>query len=104
LTARERQSRADPSPSEAAAEPQLYDLPQILQAYAPSHQQSPHRSQLLSRPSNVTAHAYQGVTQAYFQAVHSVLTGEQGAHMAATALERELVAVNGFKVSPSKTE
>src|SRR5499426_3967481 len=37
LIARELRSTTDASDPEPAIEPQLYDLPQILQAYAPSH-------------------------------------------------------------------
>jgi len=88
---------------EPTAELQLYDLPQILQAYAPSSQLSQQSSQLVSRPSNVTGHAYEDVTQAYFQTVHLVLTGERSAPMAAAALEKQLVAITGFKTGPPKT-
>src|SRR5215831_5093604 len=87
LIGRELRSKADPPDPQPAAEPQLYDLPQILQAYAPSHQLSQQSSRLVSRPSNVTGDAYDGVTRAYFQAVHSVLTGESSAYMAASTLE-----------------
>src|SRR5215468_7535386 len=103
LVAWELRSKADPSPPEPAAEPQLYDLPQILQGYAPSHQLSQQSGRLVSRPSNVTGHAYAAVTQAYFEAVHSVLTGERSAPRAAAALEKRLVAITGFKTGPPKT-
>ena len=103
LIARELQSKADPSYPEPTAEPQLYDLPQILQVYAPSPQLSQQSSRLVNRPSNVAGHAYEGVTQAYFQAVHSVLTGERSAPLAASALEKQLVAITGFKTGPPKT-
>src|SRR5262245_14971807 len=103
LIASELRSKADPSYPEPVAEPQLYDLPQFLQSYAPSHQPSQQSIRLVSRPSNVTGHAYKDVTQAYFQAMHSVLTGERSAHMAATALEKQLVAIVGFKTGPPKT-
>jgi trehalose/maltose transport system substrate-binding protein len=103
LIARELQSKADPSHSEPATEPQLYDLPQVLQAYAPSRQVSRQSSRLVSRPSNVIGHAYEDVTQAYIQAVHSVLTGERSAPIAAAALEKQLVAITGFKTGPPKT-
>jgi len=99
LIARELQSKADPP----AAEPQLYDLPQILQAYAPSPQLTQQSGRLVSRPSNVTGRAYEDVTQAYFQKVHSVLTGEATAPMAAAALEKQLVAITAFKTGPPKT-
>ena len=103
LIARELQSRAAPSHTEPAAEPQLYDLPQILRAYSPSPQLSQQSSRLVSRPSNVTGDAYEEVSNAYTQAVHSVLTGERSAPVAAAALERQLVAITGFKTGPPKT-
>jgi len=96
-------SKADVSHPEPAAEPQLYDLPQILQAYAPSPQLSHQSSRLVSRPSNVTGYAYEDVTRAYFQAVHSVLTGARSAPVAAAALEKQLAAITGFKTGPPKT-
>jgi trehalose/maltose transport system substrate-binding protein len=51
----------------------------------------------VSRPSNVTGKKYQAVTDAYIQAVHSVLTAENSAPEAAAALENELVRITGFK-------
>jgi len=42
------------------------------------------------------------VTKAYNQAVHSVLTGESSAPMAAAALEKQLVVITGFKTGPPK--
>ena len=103
LIAGELRSKADPSHAESAAEPQLYDLPQILQAYARSTQLGQQSSRLLIRPSNVTGHAYEDVSRAYSQAVHSVLTSERSAPMAAAALEKQLVAITGFKTGPPKT-
>jgi trehalose/maltose transport system substrate-binding protein len=103
LIARELRSKADLSHPEPGAEPQLYELPQILQAYAPSPQLSQRSSRLVTRPSNVTGYAYEDVTQAYFQAVHSVLTGKRSASVAAVALEKQLVAITGFKTGPPKT-
>jgi len=103
LIGRELRSKADPPDPGPTAEPQLYDLPQVLQAYAPSHQLSQQSSRLVSRPSNVAGDAYDGVTRAYFQAVHSVLTGESSANMAASTLEKKLVAIAGLKTGPPKT-
>jgi trehalose/maltose transport system substrate-binding protein len=103
LVGRERRSKADPSQPKPAAGAQLYHLPQILQAYAPSPQFSQQSSRLVSRPSNVTGQAYEDVNQAYIQAVHLVLTGERSAPMAAAALEKKLVAITGFKTGPPKT-
>jgi trehalose/maltose transport system substrate-binding protein len=103
LIAKELQPTADPAHPELTAKPQLYDLPQVLQAYAPSLQLSQQSSQLVSRPSNVTGHTYEGVTQAYFQAVHSVLTGQRGAPEAAAELEKQLIQITGFRPGPPKT-
>src|SRR5215813_12952680 len=102
LIASELRSKTDPSHLGPGVEPTLNDLPQILQAYASSHQLSQQSSRLVIRPSNVTGLAYQEVTQAYFQAVHSVLTGERSATMAVTALEKRLVAITGFKTGPPR--
>jgi hypothetical protein len=44
------------------------------------------------------------VTRAYISAVHSVLTGEKGAPEVAAALEKELVAITGFRTGPPKAE
>jgi trehalose/maltose transport system substrate-binding protein len=103
LIASELRSKADRSHSEPAAEAQLYQLPHILQPYASSTEMSQQSSRLVSRPSNVTGQAYEDVTQAYIQAVHSVLTGESSAPMAAAALEKKLVAITGFKTGSPKT-
>jgi trehalose/maltose transport system substrate-binding protein len=102
LIGRELRSKADPSHTELASEPQLYDLPQVLQVYAPSHQLSEQNSQLVSRPSNFLGHSYEDITEAYASAVHSVLTGERNAPMAAAALETQLVAITGFRTGPPK--
>lgn len=103
LIVRELQSKANPAHPEPAAGRQLYDLPQILQADAPSPQLSQQGSRLVSRPSNVTGDAYEDVSRAYIQAVHSVLTGKRSAPTAAAALEKQLVAITGFKTGPPKT-
>jgi trehalose/maltose transport system substrate-binding protein len=52
---------------------------------------------MVSRPSAVSGKKYEDVTEAYFRAVHSVLTGEKSAPEAAAALESELVRITGFK-------
>jgi len=83
-------------------EPQLYDLPQVLEAYAPSPQLNQPSSRLVSRPSNLTGHSYEEATRAYSQAVHSVLTGQRGAPEAAADLERQLIQITGFHPGPPK--
>jgi trehalose/maltose transport system substrate-binding protein len=82
--------------------PELYNLPEVLE---PNPRfvllSQAFRTGTVSRPSNVTGKKYQDVTDAYIQAVHSVLTGEKSAPEAAAALENELVRTTGFKKGPS---
>src|SRR5712692_7339037 len=81
--------------------PELYKLPEVLEPnprFALLSQAF--RTGMVSRPSDVTGKKYQDVTDAYIQAVHSVLTGEKGAPEAAAALEDELVRLTGFKTGP----
>ena len=81
--------------------PALYDRPDVI---APN----PHLAQLrqafrtgmVSRPSNVTGKKYQEVTDAYIQAVHSVLTRSKSAPEAAAGLETELVRITEFRTGP----
>src|SRR5262249_27014966 len=64
LIGKELRSKANPSQTDPSAEPQLYDLPQTLQAYVVSHQLNQQSSRLVSRSSNITGPAYQDVSQA----------------------------------------
>ena len=102
LIAKEPQEKVDSRQADVAAGPQ-YGLPQILQSYTPSPQLTQQNSRLVVRPSSVTGHAYEDVSQAYMQAVHSVLTGEASAPVVAAALEKKLVAITGFETGPPKT-
>ena len=52
----------------------------------------------MARPSTVTGELYNEVSAAYFNAVHSVLTGEASAADALQDLEDELVDITGFEV------
>jgi trehalose/maltose transport system substrate-binding protein len=80
---------------------ELYELPEVLEAN-PSFAllSQAFRTGLVSRPSNVTGKKYQDVSDAYIQAVHSVLTAQKSAPEAAAALENELVRITGFKKGP----
>jgi trehalose/maltose transport system substrate-binding protein len=81
--------------------PELFDLPEVREqnpGFALMGQAF--RTGMAFRPSNVTGKNYQAVSDAYIQAVHSVLTGERSAPEAATALENELVSITGFKKGP----
>ena len=81
--------------------PELYNLPEVLEPNPRFGLLSQaFRTGIVSRPSNVTGKKYQEVTDAYIEAVHSVLTGEKGAREAAAELEDELVRTTGFKKGP----
>jgi trehalose/maltose transport system substrate-binding protein len=85
--------------SEPPTLPELYNLPEVL---GPNPRfgllSKAFQTGMVSRPSNVTGSKYQDVSDAYMQAVHSVLTGEKNAPEAAAALENELVHVTGFRM------
>ena len=104
LVAKERQLRSEPADHGPPTKPELYELPQILQAYAHSPQLNQPSTQLVSRPSNIAGQDYEAVSTTYARAVHSVLTGEKSATTAANALEKQLVAITGFKTGPPKMQ
>jgi trehalose/maltose transport system substrate-binding protein len=54
--------------------------------------------ELVARPSTVTGELYNEVSAAYFNAVHSVLTGEASTEDALLDLEDNLVDITGFEV------
>src|ERR1700692_3930872 len=72
--------------------PELYNLPEVREPNPRFDVLSQaFRTGPVSRPSNFTGKEYQDVTNAYIQAIHSVLTSEKTAPQAAAALEKELV-------------
>jgi trehalose/maltose transport system substrate-binding protein len=83
--------------------PELYNLPEVreLNPRFDLFSQA-FRTGIVSRPSDVTGKKYQAVTDAYIQAVHSVLTGKKNAPEAAAALENELVRITDFKKGPPR--
>jgi trehalose/maltose transport system substrate-binding protein len=81
--------------------PELYNLPEVSEPNPRFHLLSQaFRTGIVLRPSNVSGKKYQDVSEAYFQAVHSVLSGEKSASQATAALENELVRTTGFKKGP----
>jgi len=87
--------------SQPATLPELYNLPEVLQSNPRFDLLSQaFRTGMVLRPSDVAGKKYQEVTDAYIQAVHSVLTGEKSAPEAAATLENELVRTTGFKKGP----
>ena len=60
-------------------------------------------SEIVSRPSGVAGSNYEAVSKAYTHALHSVLTRESTAPVAAAALENELVRImNNNNAQPGK--
>jgi trehalose/maltose transport system substrate-binding protein len=90
--------------SEVPKQPELFDLPAILEPYpqlATSRQQ---RGSVVARPSVVSGEKYEDVSHAYIRELHSVLIGEKPAPVAAAALEKELVQITGFRTGSPPTE
>src|ERR1700730_10920096 len=101
LTRRDVQEQRYRVLSQPPTLPALYNLPDVLEANPRfSLLSQAFRTGMVLRPSNVTGKKYQEVTDAYIQAVHSVLTGEKSAPEAAATLENELVRTTGFKKGP----
>jgi trehalose/maltose transport system substrate-binding protein len=100
LTRRDVQVKRARVLSQPPTLPELYNLPEVL---GPNPRFALLRQAFqtgVSRPSDVTGKKYEDVSDAYIQAVHSVLTGEKSAPEAAVALENELVGITGFKNGP----
>jgi len=57
---------------------------------------------IVARPSIETGIAYKTVSKAYSDAVHSVLAGQMNAPEAAAKLEKQLVAITGFRPGPPR--
>jgi trehalose/maltose transport system substrate-binding protein len=81
---------------------QLYELPEVLEPnpYFRALSQAFRTGVVVSRPSDVAGKNYEDVSEAYIQAVHSVLTRQQSAPEAAAALEKELIRITAFKKGP----
>jgi trehalose/maltose transport system substrate-binding protein len=99
LTSQDVQVRRSRALSGPTIEPELHQLPGVPDTNFALLGQAI-RTGVVSRPSNVTGKKYEDVSNAYAQAVHSVLTGEKPAPEAAAALEKELVRITGFKTGP----
>jgi trehalose/maltose transport system substrate-binding protein len=84
----------------------LYEMAEVLEPnpYFAPLSQAFRTGVVVSRPSNVAGKNYEDVSEAYIQAVHSVLTRQQSAPEAAAALEKELIRITGFKTGPPSRE
>ena len=84
------------------AQAEFADLPSMAESRDASARS--HRSaSIVARPSIVTGSAYKQVSKAYFDAVHSVLTGQTGAAQAAAQLQNQLIEITGFTTGPPKS-
>jgi trehalose/maltose transport system substrate-binding protein len=77
----------------------LYELPRIFKVHPEVARSKGPGARLVARPSVPAGSRYEDVTRAYIGAVHSVLTREKIPSAAAADLERELVAITGFRTS-----
>ena len=100
LRRRDIQRRRARENSRPPGQLELFELPSILQPYPGLAQENQDGAGVVSRPSVVTRDKYEAVSRAYIRALHSVLTGEKTAPIAAAALEKELIAITGFKSGP----
>ena len=99
LTGRSEQLERAMLRSNLPTMPELYDDPRVLDA-------NPHfrglkdvlLNRAVARPSTVAGEHYPQVAAAYSKAVHAVLTDRATAADALADLERQLVAMTGFKV------
>jgi trehalose/maltose transport system substrate-binding protein len=95
------------SPVQAERAKQLGSVPtrQELQSRADIMMNTPFRGLMagqtmtgvLARPSTLAGKSYDQVSHAYFEAVHSVLTRQSAPADALAKLERQLVAITGFR-------
>jgi hypothetical protein len=75
----------------------------ILDSHLPPESGKQLASFIVSRPSMEAGTAYKAVSQAYSDTVHSVLTGQKSAPVAAAQLEKQLMAITGFRSGPPDT-
>jgi trehalose/maltose transport system substrate-binding protein len=86
----------------STAKAEFSDPPAILKSSV-SPTGSNQRATIVARPSIAAGSAYKQVTSAYFDAVHSVLTGQRSAPEIAAELEKQLIKITGFRTGPPKT-
>ena len=83
----------------------LYELSDVLDLnpyFAPMSQAFT-TGVVVTRPAAVAGKNYEDVSEAYIQAVHSVLTRKRTAPEAAADLESALIRITGFKKGPPST-
>lgn len=76
--------------------PALYEDPEVLEAQPVFESLGAVLDTAVARPSTVSAPQYNAVSQAFFNAVHSVLTGQDDAENALATLELDLEDLTGL--------
>jgi len=101
LTSPEVQMRRALSGGYLPTIPVLYQKPELQRAlpYVATFQETG-ASAWIARPSAVCGNKYAQVSQAYYGAVHDVLSGKVAADTAMAELERHLVQLTGFRTGP----
>jgi len=79
---------------------ELFQLPDILEPYPQLAGAKQHGGVVVARPSLVSGEKYEDVSTAYIRQLHSVLSSRKIPSAAAADLEKELVAITGFKPGP----
>jgi trehalose/maltose transport system substrate-binding protein len=94
LSSQEEQLKRCQTAADAPSIPQLFDQPEVLASNPqfPRLREIFHRGVVL-RPSRLAGKSYPEVSQAYWQAVHAVLTRKKSAIQAADELQNELERV-----------
>jgi trehalose/maltose transport system substrate-binding protein len=87
-----------------AKQPEVYNLPWVLDPHGNSEKPIQRGSVVVNRPYVEAGRQYQQVSAAYISAVHSVLMGERGAPEAAAELEKRLIKLTGFSTGPPRTD
>jgi ABC-type glycerol-3-phosphate transport system substrate-binding protein len=67
-----------------------------------SHMKQARIAGLVARPAATAGKAYGEVSQAYFTAVHAILTGGKTPEQALAEAEARIVAATGFKPGPPR--
>jgi trehalose/maltose transport system substrate-binding protein len=86
--------------SEPSKDFELYELPAVLQMYPQLSNLRQGGGGVVARPSIAADQKYEQVSRAYIAALHSVLTHEKTASAGASALEKDLAEITGFKPGP----
>jgi trehalose/maltose transport system substrate-binding protein len=82
---------------------ELFNPPSLSDPRIPPESSKQAAGFIVSRPSIETGTGYKAVSEAYSDAVHSVLTGQKGAPEAAAELEKQLIEITGFRPGPPQT-